>query len=389
MASGWSKITGSSRDIKSALYMPGTVGAIVSSTFWDEPEASQQNGSFASLTVTDQPVVAAGSLAGQQNGTITAAAVSAQPIVDAAEINGLQAGNLSLLPVTTQPAINAATITGVQAGTIQTQTVSAQPVVFPGDITGVQNGAAAAVAVSVQPAIVAGALSGESIGSFTGLSASCQPDVEPVTVSAIRNGSIPAVVVSAQPAVTVGTITGQQQGVISGIGATCQPVITAGSLSGKQQGAFAGTTAATQPIVAPVDLSVSEPMQNGLFDALMISNQPVLAVPTISGQQNGLFASTQLQILIGSLSLGSLLTLADQLEDEVALLTPTQLQDLVRGALTAQGYTTTRAPKIDEIHGRLGLDPSAPLVTGQTSITFGDIVMAMTGDASSTTVTRQ
>lgn len=45
--------------------------------------------------------------------------------------------------------------------------------------------------------------------------------------------------------------------------------------------------------------------------------------------------------------------------------------------------------RLAEAWGRLGLDPAKPLVTGQTSITFGDIVMAMTGDATSTTVTRQ
>lgn len=52
-------------------------------------------------------------------------------------------------------------------------------------------------------------------------------------------------------------------------------------------------------------------------------------------------------------------------------------------------FTSEQATTLLEIWGRLGLDPSAPLVTGATSITFGDIVMAMTGDATSTTVTRQ
>ena len=45
--------------------------------------------------------------------------------------------------------------------------------------------------------------------------------------------------------------------------------------------------------------------------------------------------------------------------------------------------------RLAEAWGRLGLDPSKPLVTGQTSITFGDIVMAMTGDETETTLTRQ
>ncbi len=44
------------------------------------------------------------------------------------------------------------------------------------------------------------------------------------------------------------------------------------------------------------------------------------------------------------------------------------------------------ATRLAEAWGRLGLDPSKPLVTGETSITFGDIVMAMSG---TTTVTVQ
>lgn len=45
--------------------------------------------------------------------------------------------------------------------------------------------------------------------------------------------------------------------------------------------------------------------------------------------------------------------------------------------------------QMTEVWGRLGLDPTKPLVTGETQITFGDIVMAMTGTANQTTVTRQ
>lgn len=44
---------------------------------------------------------------------------------------------------------------------------------------------------------------------------------------------------------------------------------------------------------------------------------------------------------------------------------------------------------LTEVWGRLGLDPSAPLTSGTTQITFGSIVMAMTEAAGSVTVTRQ
>lgn len=46
------------------------------------------------------------------------------------------------------------------------------------------------------------------------------------------------------------------------------------------------------------------------------------------------------------------------------------------------------AARMAEAWGRLGLDPGKPLVTNQTTITFGDIVMTLSGDATSTTVTR-
>lgn len=67
----------------------------------------------------------------------------------------------------------------------------------------------------------------------------------------------------------------------------------------------------------------------------------------------------------------------------------------ISSRLSAAGYTAPDnatiaaiAVKLAEAWGRLGLDPSKPLVTGQTQISFGDIVMAMTGDATQTTVTR-
>jgi ribosome modulation factor len=47
------------------------------------------------------------------------------------------------------------------------------------------------------------------------------------------------------------------------------------------------------------------------------------------------------------------------------------------------------AVRLAEAWGRLGLDPSKPLVTGQTHITFGDIVMALTEAGGEVTVTRQ
>jgi len=47
------------------------------------------------------------------------------------------------------------------------------------------------------------------------------------------------------------------------------------------------------------------------------------------------------------------------------------------------------AIRLAEAWGRLGLDPSKPLVTGETSITFGDIVMALAESSGNVTLTRQ
>jgi len=60
----------------------------------------------------------------------------------------------------------------------------------------------------------------------------------------------------------------------------------------------------------------------------------------------------------------------------------------VAQAVWQHGTGVSVAIRLAEAWGRLGLDPSKPLNTGQTSITFGQIVMALTGDATNTTVTR-
>lgn len=63
--------------------------------------------------------------------------------------------------------------------------------------------------------------------------------------------------------------------------------------------------------------------------------------------------------------------------------------DDIAAAVWANPTGAQMVVKLAEAWGRLGLDPAKPLVTGQTSVTFGDIAMALTGDATSTTVTRQ
>ena len=51
--------------------------------------------------------------------------------------------------------------------------------------------------------------------------------------------------------------------------------------------------------------------------------------------------------------------------------------------------TTAIFYRLTEAWGRLGLDPSKPLITGQTEVSFGDIVMALTEVSGHVTLTRQ
>lgn len=64
---------------------------------------------------------------------------------------------------------------------------------------------------------------------------------------------------------------------------------------------------------------------------------------------------------------------------------PTVIADAVWNHVTGAAIAT----RLAEAWGRLGLDPSKPLVTGQTEISFGAIVMALTQSSSNITVTRQ
>lgn len=60
----------------------------------------------------------------------------------------------------------------------------------------------------------------------------------------------------------------------------------------------------------------------------------------------------------------------------------------VADAVWAHTTGAVVATRLAEAWGRLGLDASKPLMTGQTQISFGEIVMALTGDETSATVTR-
>jgi len=61
----------------------------------------------------------------------------------------------------------------------------------------------------------------------------------------------------------------------------------------------------------------------------------------------------------------------------------------IANAVWAHSSAASMAVKLTEAWARLGLDPSAPLISGQTQISFGAIVMALTGNQTSSTLARQ
>lgn len=65
--------------------------------------------------------------------------------------------------------------------------------------------------------------------------------------------------------------------------------------------------------------------------------------------------------------------------------TPSDIADAVWAHTTGAAVATRMA----EAWGRLGLDPSKPLISGQAQISFGAIVMALTGNETTSTLTRQ
>lgn len=61
----------------------------------------------------------------------------------------------------------------------------------------------------------------------------------------------------------------------------------------------------------------------------------------------------------------------------------------IADAVWAHSTAVQIEARLTEAWGRLGLDPANPLISGQTEISFGAIVMALTGNETSSTLTRQ
>lgn len=59
------------------------------------------------------------------------------------------------------------------------------------------------------------------------------------------------------------------------------------------------------------------------------------------------------------------------------------------GGVWASASAVTLLARIEEIWARLGLDATQPLITGETQITFGPVVMGMVQAGTTVTVTRQ
>lgn len=61
----------------------------------------------------------------------------------------------------------------------------------------------------------------------------------------------------------------------------------------------------------------------------------------------------------------------------------------IANAVWAHSSAVQIEARLTEAWGRLGLDPANPLISGQTAISFGAIVMALAGNETSSTLTRQ
>ena len=151
-----------------------------------------------------------------------------------------------------------------------------------------------------------------------------------------------------------------------------------------------GTLSATETsdssaVTATITLS-------GLLSATETSDTASFTGTVTAGVVTGTLAATEpsdAATFAGSvttlLTLESLNARVIQLEADMAAMSAGDFAN----AVWAHSTATTIAVQLAEAWGRLGLDPSKPLITGQASITFGQIVMAMTGDSTATTVTRQ
>jgi hypothetical protein len=108
-----------------------------------------------------------------------------------------------------------------------------------------------------------------------------------------------------------------------------------------------------------------------------------------SGSFYGMSGSLPVMVNLPGQETDLVIVQADIVNTVVTSGTPAPTANEVAAAVWAHSSGAMVVARLAEAWGRLGLDPSTPLVTGQTSITFGDVVMALTGDATSTTVTRQ
>lgn len=131
--------------------------------------------------------------------------------------------------------------------------------------------------------------------------------------------------------------------------------------------------------------------QGAEISGLAIRNATHAASGTLVGQgailsgsalHNSLHTSTGALIGQGAVIDGS------ALNSGAATLTPQDLANIA-DAVWAHSSAINCQLLLEETWGRLGLDPANPLVTGQTQITFGAIVMAMTTIANTVTLTRQ
>jgi hypothetical protein len=263
-----------------------------------------------------------------------------------------------------------------------------------GASSGAVNGTLTVPSVLAQPSITApSSLTGVSNGTVTLPQPTTLPVVATPILSSGQIGIVTQPAVSTQPIISAAAITGQQQGSVASPSVSSQPVVTAAQLVGSSllNGTLATPQSTLQAVVQAVNLSAATVGTillrfTGLHSTSQLTlrrldnNDLVYSGTPIDGQ---IEYTTDTSLLV-SLVTGSGLSTE---EHDKLLAVPTAASN----AATVWANTTGAAvvTQLAEAWGRLGLDVTAPMTTTQSAITFGSVTMAMTGDATSTTVTRQ
>jgi hypothetical protein len=219
------------------------------------------------------------------------------------------------------------------------------------------------------------------------------------TLDAATSASTGALAIKAASSVTLGAVTLASAGSLTAVGSgALTQTLEAATLAAASKIAIAGALAAT---LANATLSAAGELA-GLpgtgsvvktLDSATVSSTAKLAIgASVSATLESLTSTSAAQIYItGSVGVtlgAATLSAYGGLPSAGVTLSPEDIA-AIANAVWQHGSATNIAIQLAEAWGRLGLDPSKPLISGQTEISFGAIVMALAGNETASTLTRQ